>query len=322
VAVPDAGLADLTVQAKLNEHYSQYDIVEITLNVLSTGNTESITLCAPAPPIRRVDSQPMSDNLSAQGSRGQLTEALIHLRNPQYFPDSSISTAAASSTYSIAGANEKVALSTDPGRPTISSSSLYALHTNGSEAEVRFLRQPPKEVAEMCMLVIKIVGKSFPHGFNKIDFDFYYDREGNMHRGVTNSNGDRSKVSIGLIPNEDWDQDFEMHAMIAFTAFHEIFLHALPDLRTANCGMNPTTMQQDHNIILMPPNESNLLHQAVKKVLPKIPDHLKQYFLDSYVTDVQEEIDRNDRIDLTTTEQWYQQLNSQANDMDSPFWHA
>lgn len=46
VAVPNAGPANLTVQAKLNEH-SQYDIVRITLDVLSTGGTESILLmCA------------------------------------------------------------------------------------------------------------------------------------------------------------------------------------------------------------------------------------------------------------------------------------
>lgn len=171
------------------------------------------------------------------------------------------------------------------------------------------------------MLIINVIGKSFPQDFNKIDFDFY-DREGDMDRGVTNSNGNRSRISIGLIASEDWDQDFEMHAMIAFTVFHEIFLHALPDLRTASYGMNPTTAQQDHDIILIPPNESNLLHQAVKQILPQIPTHIKQYFLDSYVTDIEEEKDRNDHIDVPTTEQWYQILNSQANDLDSPFWHA
>ncbi|MBW5413579.1 hypothetical protein [Pseudomonas sp. MAG002Y] len=320
VAVPNAGPANLTIQAKLNEH-SQYDIVRITLDVLSTGGTESITLCAPAPPIRRIDPHPISDNLSAQGSRGQLTQALIRLRNPHHFRDGPISPAAASSTYSVAGANEELALSTETERPAISASSLYALHTNGTEAEVRFLRQPPKEVADMCMLIINVIGKSFPQDFNKIDFDFY-DREGDMDRGVTNSNGNRSRISIGLIASEDWNQDFEMHAMIAFTVFHEIFLHALPDLRTASYGMNPTTAQQDHDIILIPPNESNLLHQAVKQILPQIPPHIKQYFLDSYVTDIEEEKDRNDHIDVPTTEQWYQLLNSQANDLDSPFWHA
>ncbi|MBD1599114.1 hypothetical protein [Pseudomonas typographi] len=309
--VPDAGLADLTVQAKLNDK-SQYDIVGITLHVLSSGNTESIRLGAPAPALTSAAPQPMADRLAAQSSRGQLTQALIGQSAPHGFPPAPQSSAAGPSG---------PAVSHDAGVPAINDEPLYGVHTHGAEAEVRFLKEPPKEVAQMCKLAIDLIGKSFPPGFNHIDFDFY-GRGNNSLRGVTTSDGNRSKVSIGLIPSDDWEDDYEMHGMIAFTAFHEAFLHALPDLRTASRGAPGTTEQQDHDIILMPPDETNALHQAVKAALPSIPEHIKQYFLDAYVDDVGEEKSTNDRADEQATEQWHQQLSAHLNNLDSDFWRG
>lgn len=111
-----------------------------------------------------------------------------------------------------------------------------------------------------------------------------------------------------------------MLGMTAFTVFHEIFLHALPDLRAANFGAAKTTEKQDHDIILIPADESNAFHQSVKAVLPGIPVELRQYFVDAYVDDVRLEKERNTGVDAVAAERWYQLLNTHSNDLTSAFW--
>ncbi len=207
------------------------------------------------------------------------------------------------------------------GVPTTGDQTLYALSTDGALGEIHFLKRPPEQVADLCRLGIKLIGKSFPLDLNKIDFTFYK-RGDNPNRGFTTLEGNRAEISIGLIPDIDWNDDIEMHGMILFTVFHEAFLHALPDLRTASSGAERTTEQQDHDVILIPADNKNLLHRAVKQALPEVPEHLQQYFLDAYVSDVEGEIFRNDHIDEQASERWYDLLDSNLANINSPFWRS
>lgn len=208
-----------------------------------------------------------------------------------------------------------------PASPYMEPEPLYGLSANGVKAETRFLTRPPAKLAEICELVLNLVGKSFPEGFNHIDFDFH-PRVHGTQRAYTISDGNRSTISIGLILSDDLDNDHELHGKIAYLVFHEIFLHALPDLRTASFGEPSTTEQEDHDIMLVPPDETNALHQAVKAILPGIPENIKQYFLDTYVDDVEVEKSRNDSVDEKAAEAWHQLLDSQLNNVDSAFWSA
>lgn len=198
---------------------------------------------------------------------------------------------------------------------------LYALRSDGVQGNVQFLKAPPEPVADLCRLGIELVGRSFPPRLNRVDFTFYT-RGDNSDRGFTTLEGNRAEISIALITDIDWNDDIEMQGMILFTVFHEVFLHALPDLRTLASGENCTTEQEDHDVILIPPNNSNPLFCAVKQVLPQMPECLRQYFLDAYVNEVEGEIFRNDRVDKQAVEQWYEVLNSNLTDINSPFWRA
>lgn len=125
-----------------------------------------------------------------------------------------------------------------------------------------------------------------------------------------------------MLRDGDWDDDDELLGKIAYTAFHEIFLHALPDLRAASAGAQSRTEQEDHQIILMPPDETNPLHRAIKTVLPHLPAEIRQYFLDAYVHNVEEQNPRTVGVDDQAAGQWCELLNEHLDDLDSPFWRA
>ncbi len=207
------------------------------------------------------------------------------------------------------------------GIATINGKPLYALHANGVEAEVRFIKQPPGDIADMCKLVIKLMGKSFPLDFNKIDFDFY-DSKNHADHAKTDSSGDTSTISVGLQTDIDGKKGSTMHGMMAFFILHEVFLHALPDLRTATCRADPTTADQDHHIILSPPNETNALHRAIKTVLPGIPNAMKQGFLAAYLDNVEDQINENPHVDTAAATRWQQSIEAHVNNPGSAFWSA
>ncbi|MFU9138864.1 hypothetical protein [Erwinia tasmaniensis] len=209
--------------------------------------------------------------------------------------------------------------------PEINGEPIYSLHNQGTTGMTAFLSRSPAEVENMCGLAVNLVGRSFPPGFNRVDFDFYPRENSSTARGFTESEGDRTKISIGLVNADpgDWKDDFEMHGMIVFTAFHELFLHALPDLRAASHGVDTTSEQDDHDIILFPPHEGNLFYQAVKSVLPGIPSHIKQYFLDSYLDDIEQEVQRAENApEIEALEQWCDVIKENINRPDNPFWNA
>lgn len=116
VDVPDEGLANLTVRARLN-HQAQYDIVGVDLHVPSTGRLESIALSSAPPPAS-------TRNPAARFTQGQLAQAMIQQSNPQ--SDSAVSSSARNEQYWAAsqlnaspsvlkGANSKRVQ--DPGHP-------------------------------------------------------------------------------------------------------------------------------------------------------------------------------------------------------------
>ncbi|WP_128178768.1 hypothetical protein [[Pantoea] beijingensis] len=209
--------------------------------------------------------------------------------------------------------------------PELNGQPIYALHNQGVDGLVSFRQFPPNAVEQMCMLAMSLVGRSFPSGFNRVEFDFHSLENSSTPRGVTTSDNDRVKISLGLInaTSEEWQDDHEMQGMLAFTTFHELFLHALPDLRAANHGVDTTSEQQDHAIILSPPTEENIYHQTVKSVLPHIPPHIKQYFLDAYLDDVAMEMERtmsgHDENDIM---QWLAVLEKNIEHPNSTFWKA
>lgn len=200
---------------------------------------------------------------------------------------------------------------------------LYALHNNGVAGLTHFIQRSGSHgaVEAMCVLAVNLVGKSFPPGFNRISFDFHARVDSVTPRGWTQTSRDQAKVSVGVMPDIEWANDLDMHGMIAYTVFHELFLHALPDLRNHYYQRPETTEDQDHWIICSPPNGSNLLHQAIKSVLPHLPVHLKQFFVDAYIGDVMEEqslmLAGDDKTALMA---WGQELDRQSHDLDSAFW--
>ncbi|WP_223538310.1 hypothetical protein [Pseudomonas sp. GL-B-16] len=119
--------AEVVIHTRLNDQ-SRYDIVGIDLQVPSSGLNESIRL--PGPPLlvthgdagSVMDSQqpPVSSQLAAQYSRGQLTAALIRLNGPQ---DSSgaplpsgVSTSTPSMVFSDDGSTGPSTAIAGPGR--------------------------------------------------------------------------------------------------------------------------------------------------------------------------------------------------------------
>lgn len=82
--------------------------------------------------------------------------------------------------------------------PMINGVALYGLHNRGVDGLVSFRQVPPADVQQMCHLATQMLGRSFPPGYNRLDFDFFPRDDDDETKGYTESQGDRSVVTLGL----------------------------------------------------------------------------------------------------------------------------
>lgn len=74
-------------------------------------------------------------------------------------------------------------------------------------------------------------------------------------------------------------------------------------------------------MLLIPPDESNAFHRAVKQVLPHLPSHLQRPFLRFYIADVDETIATGQyRGSAQAANSWRNTLCSWAEHPQSDFW--
>jgi hypothetical protein len=112
-------------------------------------------------------------------------------------------------------------------------------------------------------------------------------------------------------------------AYYAVTLTHELFLHAIGDLKFLDESGPYKTQDEDHALIYTPASNSNAYLQVIRQVLARLPDNrdLKKEFLHEYCRDVSLYVrDDDGNIQDPEVAAWLKQLEQAANDPDDAIW--